>query len=76
MSDRIRHLFLALLQAGLWEKEVRLSAFEKGDLAEVYKLASEQSVVGLVAAGLEHVVDGSFSKSEHNASILICWRLV
>lgn len=64
MSDRIRHLFLALLQAGLWEKEVRLSAFEKGDLAEVYKLASEQSVVGLVAAGLEHVVDGSFSKSD------------
>lgn len=65
-----------MIQAGLWEKEVRLSAFEEVDLAEVYELASEQSIVGLIAAGLEHVVDGSFSKSEHNASILICWRLV
>lgn len=46
------------------------------ELVEVYKQAAEQSVVGLVATGLEHVVDGSFSKSEHNASILICWRLV
>lgn len=64
MSDRIRHLFLALLQAGLWEKEVRLSAFEEVDLAKVYKLASEQSVVGLVAAGLEHVSGSSFDKSE------------
>ena len=64
MSDSIRHLFLTLVQVGLWEKEVQLSAFEEGDLAEVYKLASEQSVVGLVAAGLEHVSDRRFDKSE------------
>lgn len=49
--------FLALVRAGLWEKEVRLSQFETIDFNEVYRLAEEQSVVGLVAAGLEHVVD-------------------
>ena len=46
-----------MVRAGLWEKEVRLSQFDKIDFKEIYRLAEEQSVVGLVAAGLEHVVD-------------------
>ena len=46
-----------MVRAGLWETEVRLAPFEKVDFHEVYRLAEEQSVVGLVAAGLEHVVD-------------------
>lgn len=50
-------VFFALVKAGLWEKEVRLSLFEKIDFDTVYRLAKEQSVIGLVAAGLEHVVD-------------------
>ena len=49
--------FLALVRAGLWETEVRLALYEKIDFQEVYKLAKEQSVIGLVAAGLEHIVD-------------------
>ncbi len=49
--------YYALLRGGLWEKDVRLLPFGEIDFAEVYKLAEEQSVIGLVAAGLEHVAD-------------------
>ena len=49
--------FFALVRAGLWEKEVLLSAFGEIDFSEVYRLAQEQAVSGLVAAGLEHVAD-------------------
>lgn len=49
--------FYSLIQAGLWEKECRLGEFEVVDYNEIYKLAQEQSVVGLVTAGLEHVID-------------------
>ena len=46
-----------LVRAGLWETEARLARFEPIDFMEVYRLAEEQSVVGLVAAGIEHVED-------------------
>lgn len=49
--------FLALVKAGIWESEVRLLPFEGVDYARVLRLAQEQSVVGLVAAGLEQVKD-------------------
>ena len=49
--------FFALLRSGLWEKEAQLISFGQVDYAEVMRLAQEQSLVGLVAAGLEHVVD-------------------
>lgn len=49
--------FLELLRAGLWEKEAQLSQYEIIDFNEVYRLAEEQSVVGLVSAGLEHLTD-------------------
>ena len=49
--------FLALVRAGLWEKEARLSQYGDIDFNEILRLAEEQSVVGLVAAGIEHVVD-------------------
>lgn len=49
--------FFALLRAGLWEKEVRLSQYHSIDYVAIMQLAVEQSVVGLVAAGLEHVSD-------------------
>ena len=49
--------FFALVRAGLWETEVRLSQFKEIDYNEVCRLAEEQSVTGLVAAGLEHVAD-------------------
>ena len=49
--------FLALLRAGLWEKEARLINYGLSDLSEVYRLSSKQAVTGLVTAGLEHVSD-------------------
>ena len=52
-----QRLFLSLVKAGLWEKEVRLLPYGEIDFNEVFKIAEEQSVVGLVAAGLEHIVD-------------------
>lgn len=49
--------FLALVRAGLWEQDVQLLQYGNIDYNVIYKLAQEQSVVGLVAAGLEHVID-------------------
>ena len=55
--DNNTRAFLSLVQAGLWEQEVRLEPFGKVDFEEIMRLAEEQSVVGLVTAGLEHVAD-------------------
>lgn len=49
--------FFALLRSGLWETECRLSPFLPVDFSALLQLAQEQSVVGLIAAGLGHVVD-------------------
>ena len=49
--------FFELLRAGLWEKVARLSQFGNIDYAAILQLAEEQSVVGLVTAGLEQVKD-------------------
>lgn len=56
--------FFALLQAGLWEKEVRLAPFGEVDFEEIMRLAEEQSVVGLITAGLERVTDVAVPKIE------------
>ena len=55
--DNNQLAFFELLKAGLWEKDARLSQFKTIDFNEVYRLAEEQSVIGLVAAGLDHVKD-------------------
>lgn len=57
MINNNQQAFFALVRAGLWEKEVRLLPYGEVDYAEVMRLAQEQAVVGLVAAGLEHVTD-------------------
>lgn len=56
--------FFELLRAGLWNEEARLSKFGAINLKEICRIAEEQSVVGLVAAGLEHVTDVKLSKEE------------
>ena len=56
--------FFALLRAGLWETDIRLSDYEPIDFAAIQSLAEEQSVVGLIAAGLEHVVDKKPAKKD------------
>ena len=55
--DNNLEAFFALVRAGLWEKEVRLLPFGKLDYGDILRLAEEQSVVGLVTAGLEYVAD-------------------
>lgn len=55
--DNNTQAFFELVRAGLWEKEARLAPYGVVDFSEVLRLATEQSVVGLVAAGLEHVSD-------------------
>ena len=50
-------VFLELVRAGLWEKDVRLLLYGNINYNEVLRLAEEQSVVGLVTAGLEHIAD-------------------
>ena len=57
--------FLELVKAGLFPeygKGFMIHDFSKVDWPEVYKLAQEQSVVGLVLAGIEHVADHSVPK--------------
>lgn len=49
--------FLVLVQSGLWEKDFQFLPFGEVDYDEIMRLAEEQSVVGLVTAGLEHVTD-------------------
>ena len=60
--NKSKKTLLALVQAGLWEKDVRLSSYPKVDFPLVYQWAEEQSVVGLVTAGLEHVQDVQIPK--------------
>lgn len=49
--------FLALVKAGLWEKDVELRQYETTDYDEILHLAEEQNVIGLVTAGIEHIQD-------------------
>lgn len=52
--DINKEAFFTLLQAGLWaEPEKQVSLDRPVDWEEVYRLASEQSVVGLVLAGID-----------------------
>lgn len=55
--DINQKVFFELLKAGLLGKEVRLSNYKSIDFTEVEKLAQAQSVIGLVAEGLEKVKD-------------------
>ena len=50
-------LFWALLKAGLWEQDFELWQYESFDFAEIQRIAEEQSVVGVVTAGLDHAKD-------------------
>ena len=54
--SKVEQAFFALLRASLWEKEVRLAPYGEIDFSAVLDLAEEQSVVGLLAAGIEHIV--------------------
>lgn len=61
IKDNILSYFLTLLQAGLWEKDANIPTIDVCSSAAVYRLSEEQSVVGLIAAGMEHV-NGRYPK--------------
>lgn len=56
-TEREIDTFFELLRAGLWEREVQLLRYKDIDYAAIMRIAEEQAIVGLVTAGLEHVVD-------------------
>ena len=57
VKDSNLQAFFELIRAGLWEKDVELQKCGAINFSEVYSTAERQSVVGLIAAGLEHITD-------------------
>lgn len=57
MHNNTIKAFFTLVKSGLWGVETRLGEYEALDFEELLELASEQRVVGLVAAGIEMVED-------------------
>ena len=55
--DKNLQAFFALLRAGLWEQEACLAVYEDIDYSKVNQLAEDHAVCGIIAAGIEHVVD-------------------
>jgi hypothetical protein len=49
--------FLELVRAGLWETIAQIQSYTDIDYSFLMRLAQDQRVVGLVAAGFEHVSD-------------------
>lgn len=64
LKDNNIKTFFELVRAGLWGKEARLSRDNSIDYGAIMQLAEEQSVVGLIAAGLGHVSDVKVPKEE------------
>jgi len=62
MRDNTLDVFFALVRAGLWENNIQLAQYGAIDFDAVLRISEEQSVVGLVTAGLEHVADTKVSQ--------------
>ena len=52
--DNSSNFFLTLVAAGLFGKNIKLSQFADANWQDMYRLAYEQSVLGLVLVGLEY----------------------
>lgn len=64
LHRKIQDVFFSLLQAGLWETPVKLALFAPLDYDALFRLAKEQSVIGLIAAGFEQVNDIELSEDD------------
>ena len=64
VNSTVQGAFFALLRAGLWSKEIRLLPFGMVDFTRLLDIAQEQSVVGLIAAGIEQVSDTKVAKKD------------
>jgi len=60
--NKSQEVFIALVKAGLWGKATQLSSYGDCSFSDIYKMAEGQSVLGLVTAGLENVMDVKISK--------------
>ncbi len=56
-KDNNIEAFFTIIRAGLWERDARLASACPVDFEQVYRLASQQSVIGLLAEVLEQVAD-------------------
>ncbi len=59
--DKNEQAFLTLVRVGLWENEAQLMPYGDVDYSVVYQLAEEQSVVGLVLAGIERLKNANYN---------------
>ena len=64
MRQNNNDAFFSLVATGLWEREVQLAPYGEVDFSAILDLAEEQSVVGLVAAGIEHISDEKPQKKD------------
>lgn len=64
MKQSINNVFFSLVAAGLWERAVQLLPYGEIDYGLLLQLAEEQSVVGLIAAGIEYVSDAKPQKKD------------
>lgn len=62
--DKDINAFFELLIAGMWGRNPDLSRYQGIDFKRISSLAEEQSVVGLVAVGIEFVDDISIPQTE------------
>lgn len=59
-----KRIFIDILKAGLWEKEIDFIIPKEIAFTDVLRIAEEQSVVGLIASGLEHVTNIKVPKDD------------
>ena len=64
LIDNNQQAFFTLVRGGLWEQEARLSSFGDIDYSVIRQLAEEQSIIGLVTAGMERVTDVAVPKEQ------------
>ena len=65
--NKNQQVLLELVRAGLWRREVQLLPSDNIDYTQIYRLAQEQSVLGIVLAGLE------FSSVKPPQVLLLQW---
>ena len=64
MKNMDQQAFFELLRAGLWEKEANLQQSGNVNFHTIMQFAEEQTVIGIITSGLEHVNDVTVSKND------------
>lgn len=71
--DKNVNAFYCLLRAGLWESENQFSVIDDFDYQNLYKLAEDQSVLGLILSGVEQYRNITASVNGIPQSFLLQW---